>query len=307
MILNVHDTFPELFATKFGLGLEGDRLVFACSKSEERLSAKLANHVIVVTDQARRRLESRGVGGVGHTTVVMNSPDEQVFGPPRAPLELPAEGPVRVLYHGGLADRFGVETLIRAMSRLKTWSLKHSSRGVGRWSLRICGSGEDRDRLAALAAQIDYSASTRRQRACALHEHLELAAGLLHRRGADVAAHFFTELLLPVKLLEQRAHGPARARLTAARHRRLLLRKRICAYSDRRRVSEDPSQPAIEAVCADPVAAGRRARERDRGLGSDRLETASATRYLVLVDKLTGASHCASPAVFDTPALAVSS
>ena len=58
---------------------------------EERLSAALATRVVTVTDQARLRLEDRGVG-VARTTVVMNSPDEQVFGPARAPIEWPATG-----------------------------------------------------------------------------------------------------------------------------------------------------------------------------------------------------------------------
>ena len=100
VILDVHDTFPELFATKFGYP-QSHRLV-RILELEESLSARLADHVITVTEEARRRLASRGVGR-GQSSVVMNSPDERVFGAPRAPVALPAEGPVRVLYHGGLA------------------------------------------------------------------------------------------------------------------------------------------------------------------------------------------------------------
>jgi len=77
VILNVHDTFPELFATKYGRP-PGDRLE-RLLRWEERMSAALATRVVTVTDQARLRLEHRGVG-VARTTVVMNSPDEQVFG-----------------------------------------------------------------------------------------------------------------------------------------------------------------------------------------------------------------------------------
>ena len=89
VILNVHDTFPELFATKYR-SPPGDRLEWLL-KREERLSAALASRVVTVTDMARLRLESRGVG-VGRTTVVMNSPDQQVFGPPREPVRWPADG-----------------------------------------------------------------------------------------------------------------------------------------------------------------------------------------------------------------------
>jgi len=49
----------------------------------------------------------------------MNTPDERVFasGPRRE--TPPSEGELRVVYHGGLADRFGVETLVRAVASLR--------------------------------------------------------------------------------------------------------------------------------------------------------------------------------------------
>ncbi|HTZ85131.1 MAG TPA: glycosyltransferase family 4 protein, partial [Solirubrobacteraceae bacterium] len=129
VILNVHDTFPELFTSKFARPPGG--LLERLLKYEERLSAMLASRVIVVTDQARLRLEGRGVG-VGRTTVVMNSPDQGVFGPAREPVRWSPDGPLQLLYHGGLAPRFGVETLIRSFSRLRETS--------PRLRLRVCGS-----------------------------------------------------------------------------------------------------------------------------------------------------------------------
>ncbi len=49
----------------------------------------------------------------------MNTPDERVFGERRPPVEPPRGGELRVVYHGGLADRFGVETLVRAVAQLR--------------------------------------------------------------------------------------------------------------------------------------------------------------------------------------------
>jgi glycosyltransferase involved in cell wall biosynthesis len=275
VILNVHDTFPELFATKFGLALD-DRFV-RLLEVEERLSAKLAKHVIVVTDQARKRLESRGVG-VGRTTVVMNSPDEQVFGPPRAPLELPAEGPLRVLYHGGLADRFGVETLIKAMARLRET--------VPRLEVRICGSGEDRDRLAALAGEIDP------QRIDVAAEPVpfmeipnELA--IAHIGVVPTLHDNFTELLLPVKLLEYVHMGlPV---LASRLHG-------IAGYfsEDDLRLftagDSDDLAAGIEAVCADPAAASKRAARATERL-ADIAWNSQRARYLALVDELVVGVH----------------
>ncbi len=273
VILDVHDTFPELFATKYGRP-PGDRLEWLL-KGEERLSAALASNVVVVTDQARLRLESRGVG-VGRTTVVMNSPDEQVFGPPREPVRWPAEGPLRVLYHGGLAPRFGVESAIRAWERLRET--------VPRLELRVCGSGEDRDRLAALAAWVDSE-----------RIHVTPEPVPFERIPAELAAaHIgvvptlhdrFTELLLPVKLLEYVHMGlpVVASRLPG-----------IASYFSESDLHEyTPGDPeslagAIESVCANPDDARERASRATERLAEIAWER-QRERYLGLVDELAAA------------------
>ncbi len=280
VILNVHDTFPELFATKYGW--PHDHRLVRLLEGEERLSAALATRVITVTDQARRCLEERGVG-VGRTSVIMNSPDERVFGPPREPVAWPAEGPVRVLYHGGLAPRFGVETLIGSFERLRNT--------VPRLQLRVCGSGEDRDRLAALAAEIDP-------------ERIDVAAEpvAFERIPAELqAAHIgvvptlddrFTQLLLPVKLLEYAHMGLP---IVASRL------PGIGGYFSELDLHEfqagDPQDlaRAIEEICADPEAARERAAQatlRLRGIAWEQ----QRERYLALVDELTASRSNASPA-----------
>jgi len=192
LILDVHDTFPELFATKFARA-PGDRLV-RLLEWEERASARMASQVIVVTEQAAARLNGRGVAR-GRTTVVMNSPDERVFGAPRAPTPWPVRGPLRLLYHGGLAERFGVECAIRAVGLL--------GEDGPDIRLRVCGSGEraDRERLAALARELAPG------RVDIAREPVPFAQipGELERAHIGVVptlADAFTELLLPVKLLE---------------------------------------------------------------------------------------------------------
>ncbi len=299
VILNMHDTFPELFATKYGRP-EGDRLE-ALLEVEERLSAMLASRVVTVTDQARLRVEGRGVG-VGRTTVVMNSPDERVFGPARAPVQLPAEGPLRVLYHGGLAPRFGVQTLIEAWRHLGESASSGRPGGCAtRLHLRVCGSGEDRDRLAALAAEIDSERIDVAPRPVPF-ERIPAELQAAHIGVVPTLHDRFTELLLPVKLLEYVHMGlpVISSRLPG-----------ISGYFSERELREfTPGDPgdlarAIESVCADPYAARERAARATQKLAGIAWEQQRA-RYLALVDELTGAAHCASPAVFDAPALAVS-
>ncbi len=272
VILNVHDTFPELFGTKYGW--PQDHALVRLLEREERFSAALATRVITVTDQARLCLEERGVG-VERTSVIMNSPDERVFGPPREPVRWPDSGPLRVLYHGGLAPRFGVETLIRAFGRLRT--------SVPRLELRVCGSGEDRDRLAALAAEIDA-------------ERIDVAAEPVPfaQIPAELeAAHIgvvptlhdrFTELLLPVKLLEYAHMGLP------------IVGSRLPGiggyFSDRELFEFTAGDPeglarAIESLCADPAAARERAARATLCLRDIAWEH-QRQRYLDLVDELVG-------------------
>lgn len=275
VILNLHDTFPELFATKFGIGVE-HRLV-RLLELEERLSARLADRLVTVTDEARLRLDQRGVG-VGRTVVVMNSPDERVFGPQRAPRPVPADGGVRVLYHGGTAPRFGVETLIRAFERLRSTA--------PRISLRICGSGEERTQLAALAAKV---APERIDVApdpvpfSAIPDELSAA----HIGVVPTLSDAFTELLLPVKLLEYVHMGlpVVSSRLPG-----------ITSYFSGNELQlvepGDPAQlaEAIENVCANPSAAQRRAVQAAERLAEICWER-QRERYLELVDELAQLDH----------------
>jgi glycosyltransferase involved in cell wall biosynthesis len=288
VILNVHDTFPELFATKYGRP-PGDILERMLER-EEKLSALLASRVVTVTDQARLRLEGRGVG-VGRTTIVMNSPDERVFGPARAPRAWPDQGPLRVLYHGGLAPRFGVETLIESVARLRE--------SVPRIEVRICGSGEDRDRLAALAAQIDP-------------QRIDIAAEPVP--FADIpaeleAAHIgvvptlhdrFTELLLPVKLLEYMHMGLAVACSQLPAIGTYFSERELTPY-----VPGDPADlaRAIESICSDPAAARERAGRATVRLGEIAWEH-QRKRYLALVDELCGRTATDAPRTAAEPVAA---
>jgi glycosyltransferase involved in cell wall biosynthesis len=271
VVLNVHDTFPELFATKFGRSPR-DPLV-RLVELEERLSARLADRVIVVTQEAADRLASRGVG-VGRTVVVMNTPDEAAFGPARAPVTMPADGPIRVLYHGGLAPRFGVEVLIR--------SVGHLNGSRERVNVRVIGSGEDRDRLAALAAEI-------------APERIDVAVDpvpFAQIPGELAAAHVgvvptihdhFTELLLPVKLMEYVHAGlpVVASRLPAIEN-----------YFDDESVRLfDPGSPAalaaaVEDILHDPAGAQARA-ARATDLLAPLGWSEQRRRYLAMVDELT--------------------
>lgn len=270
VILDVHDTFPELFATKFGP--RAARLL-PLVRLEERLSAGASDAVICVTQEARERLAFRGIP-LSKSHVVMNSPDENVFGGARKPVRIPETGPVRVVYHGGTAERFGVEPLIQAFGLLR----RHGSRA----ELDVRGAMPRTDALRALARHV---APENVELADAPTPFADIPAILAEKHIGIVPTlkDEFTELLLPVKLMEYVHMGiPVIAsRLPATEH-----------YFDETEVryvtpgSAEELAGAIEELCADPrAAAGRAARasERMKEIAWGRQRSA----YLALVDGLT--------------------
>jgi glycosyltransferase involved in cell wall biosynthesis len=271
LILNVHDTFPELFATKFG----GRPLLARALRAEERLSARFANAVIVVTPEAGELLAARGASR-RRIEVVMNTPDSRVFGPARPPVSAPDGEPVRVIYHGGLAPRFGVDVLVRAIGLLAGG--RHDVR------LRICGTGDaERARLIALAAEVAPA-------------HIDIApeAVPFERIPAELeAAHLgvvptllddFTGLLMPVKLMEYVHMGlPAVASALGPIERHLGADAvRLVTPGDAAALAD-----AISATLDDPAAAHRRAELAQARLSAFGWDV-QRRRYLDLVDDLVG-------------------
>ena len=270
VVLDVHDTFPELFATKFPRA----RFLLPLVRAEERASAAAADAVICVTEEARERLATRGVP-LSRSHVVMNSPDEGVFGPPRRPVMIPPTGPVRAIYHGGIAPRFGVEPLIRAFGELR-------KRGDKRLRLDIHGSFDDFHELSQVATDL---APKRVFLAQAPTPFRDIPSVLADKHIGIVPTldDEFTQLLVPVKLMECVHMGmPVIAsRLPAIQH-----------YFGSREVrfvepgSAEALADALQELCADPVAAAERAAR-----ASERLIEIAWTKqrrtYVSLVEQLT--------------------
>jgi len=159
---------------------------------------------------------------------------------------------------------------------------------VPRLQLRVCGSGEDRDRLAALAAQIDPE----RIHITPKPVPFELIPDELQRAHIGVVPTLhdrFTELLLPVKLLEYVHMGlPVLAS-------RLPGISSCFSEGDLHHEGDlhqfTPGDPdalasAIESMCAHPDDARRRAAGATERL-AEIAWTRQRERYLSLVDELT--------------------
>lgn len=137
IILDIHDLMPELYASKFNLGMLTCLLTFV-----ERISCSFADHILVVTEIWRQRLVERSVQGK-KCTVLMNLPDERLFKstPHIAGLE---KKHFNLIYHGTLVHRYGVDIAIRAVNILNIPEIR----------LNIIGEGEELATLIKLVYEL---------------------------------------------------------------------------------------------------------------------------------------------------------
>jgi glycosyltransferase involved in cell wall biosynthesis len=270
LILNFHDTFPELFATLFDR--PPDHPLVRLIRAEERLSAAMASGHIFVTDEARDLLRGRGIDAK-RTQVVMNTPDERVFGERRSPVAPPANGELRVVYHGGLADRFGVETLVGAVAMLR-----ERSQSV---ALDVYGSDAEAARqLAAVAAKVAPEGVRIAAQPTPVEE-IPARLAEAHLGVVPTLRDDFTEMLLPVKLLEYVHMGlPTVASRLPVIERYFGDDVLLAEPGDAASIAA-----AIEGVRSDPLAAQARAERASRRLA--KIEWRQQREgYLDLVDGL---------------------
>jgi glycosyltransferase involved in cell wall biosynthesis len=279
VMLDVHDTFPELFATKFGLPREHP--LVGVMRREERISAALADRMLVVTSEARELLLRRGVGR-GKTKVVMNSPDERVFGPRRLPEPPPAGEPLRIVYHGGVAERFGVETLIHASSKL------NGDLDGGRVDI-LGACAVDGAGIRELAERVAPDKVKVAEKPTPFAEVPDRLAGA-HVGVVPTLHDEFTELLLPVKLLEYVHMGIPVVTSRLPVIERYFGPGEVTFFEPG---SPDSLARAIREVTSNRDAALERARR-----ASDRLKSFEWARqrqtYLGVVEELTGATLAAA-------------
>lgn len=194
VVLDVHDSVPETFATKFASG----GAVQAALRLEERLSALVAHRVICVNHPQRETLVSRGIPD-RKTFISMNVPDPSIFEPKAAREGRREAGEFNLVYHGTMAKRLGVDLIIRAVAELRV--------RVPGLRLNLWGHGDDLPSFQQLAAELGVGDQVRfRPQGFPLGElPAQLATmdlGVVgNRRNAA------TDLMLPVKLMEYASQG----------------------------------------------------------------------------------------------------
>lgn len=193
VVLNLHDMMPELYMSKFGIGEKHPLIRFLAL--QEQASIRLADRAIAVHDPHRDVLCRRGTPRA-KITVLPNVPDPRVFRRSlRNNLPLaPAAGAFRIVYHGTIARRLGLDLAVSAFAQAAP--LCPNAR------LEIFGDGDAADELQAqiqasgVAGRIAFSRRMFRvEDICSMIQGA--AVGIICNRR-DLA----TEYMLPVKLLE---------------------------------------------------------------------------------------------------------
>jgi glycosyltransferase involved in cell wall biosynthesis len=113
LLLDVHDLMPVNYMAKFGAA--ENALPVKILRFEQRISSALADHVFCADHNQKDYLVERcGVPGK-KVTVLLNLPNIQLFKQVRAEKNTKV---FRIVYHGTIAYRLGIDLIIRAMAKI---------------------------------------------------------------------------------------------------------------------------------------------------------------------------------------------
>ncbi len=115
VILDIHDVMPEIYMTKFSL--TADHWKIRLIRAIEILSTRMADRVLTAEHPKAELLVEHGVPR-DKIRVLLNLPDPRIF-PIRDPRAAMEEGPTaqefRLVYHGTVTHRLGLDLAIRSL------------------------------------------------------------------------------------------------------------------------------------------------------------------------------------------------
>ena len=132
IILDIHDPLPITFLTKFHLSR--DSLFYKLLIWEERLSAKFADKII--TAHSLLKDEVLQNDGINKKNIddILNFADEKKF---KFIDNYNINGKLRLIYHGTIAERFGLKKIIEVMKDLNELDFDFTIIGSGDYSTEI--------------------------------------------------------------------------------------------------------------------------------------------------------------------------
>jgi len=191
VILYIFDNMPELLAYLWQTSHRHPVVRFLATL--ERISAAFASRVIVTQEMPRRIAVARGVPEE-KLTVVLNCADEAIFNPAAVTAPPRADDAFRIVTHGVLLERYGIQVLIDALPKLLAT--------VPNAHVDIFGAGEYREELERRVKALSVEANVTFRGFAPLDE---LLTGIAQ---ADVGyVGMLNDQVLPNKLMEYVAMG----------------------------------------------------------------------------------------------------
>jgi glycosyltransferase involved in cell wall biosynthesis len=154
VVLHLHEPIPELFETMFEGRWYTPAFVTLVTIVEE-MSIAFADHCFTVTEEMKRNYVSRGANP-DKITVIVNVPDDRYFRLERyehlrskveaIKRDERARGVFRVVTHGSIEERYGFDTIVRAVA-----VAKERVPGI---EFRFMGGGSHLSNVLALAREL---------------------------------------------------------------------------------------------------------------------------------------------------------
>ncbi len=195
IILDIHDSMPETYGAKFE---ENENILYNLLCFEEIISCQFAHRVICVNHPQKARIVERGVSPE-KITVSMNVPDHKRFVINRSVYDEKKDSSYfKLIYHGTLARRLGVDLTVQAVAKLKN--------EIPNLQFNIIGGGDDLQDLVSLTKELDIERQITFKGLVAVDDVPSVINGM----DVGVIANrpnIATELMLPVKMLEYIAMG----------------------------------------------------------------------------------------------------
>lgn len=117
ILLDIHDPMPELYRSKFRMGENHPVVRFL--RLEERISTRYAD-VIIAANHAFKQLVGQRSCPQEKIEVILNVPDDKFYNCPRDRQNVGTQSKIfSILYVGTLAERYGLDVVLKAIKILK--------------------------------------------------------------------------------------------------------------------------------------------------------------------------------------------
>jgi glycosyltransferase involved in cell wall biosynthesis len=199
VILDIHDVMPEIYMTKFALPAHHWKIRLI--RRTEVLSARLAHRILTAEHPKAELLARHGIPAA-KIEVLLNLPDEAHFRPEYATSSLatpPGDGDFRLIYHGTVAHRLGLDQAVAALAELG-----EAVKGV---TFQIFGDGDQLPELHRQVQELGLVEQVWFSDGFLPIEEIIPAIRTAHLAVLPTRHTVSTDYMLPTKLLEYLACG----------------------------------------------------------------------------------------------------